>query len=531
VLLEQALAYEQDYDAIEVDEDDLFETPDQGVPRLFAALDDGATGRVPAAALQHALRRVGFGAEHSAALSRLHDELDVMRVLDAPQFARLIALQPVLRVAIENTNALPDWMPFAQHVKSEFESLCGETGGQLSRTSETYLRADPNKWALALCSTTGQQLLLGDYNERFCVDSCGKLVPYLIALELLGADEVHKYVGKEPNGRNFNDLALDKNNRPHSPVLNAGAMMIAALIKPDEPMAARFAYVRGVWERLVGGTAVGFDNEAYLARLDKGMRCWTLAYMMYDSNAFPPHVKRGTPLNETVELFFMLTSLTCTSQQLAIASATLANGGVNPLTCERVFAREHVQNCLSLMASCGLYDNSGEFFFNVGMPAKSGAAGGLLAVAPTTLGLCSWSPRIDAQGISVRGAKLMHLLAHKYNFHVYDILVRNKVDPTLHRGSLEDEHIADLMFSSARGDATSVLKVLSLGIDANVADYDGRRALHIAAAAGQLEVCKLLLANGASAQLPDRWGMTALQEAKQFPAVVELLQQHEAAPK
>jgi glutaminase len=176
--------------------------------------------------------------------------------------------------------------------------------------SETYLRADPNKWALALCSTTGQQLLLGDYNERFCVDSCGKLVPYLIALELLGAAEVHKYVGKEPNGRNFNDLALDKNNRPHSPVLNAGAMMVAALIKPDEPMAARFAYVRGVWERLVGGTAVGFDNEAYLARLDKGMRCWTLAYMMYDSNAFPPHVKRGTPLNETVELFFMLTSLT-----------------------------------------------------------------------------------------------------------------------------------------------------------------------------------------------------------------------------
>jgi glutaminase len=522
-LLEQVLEYAQEYDAIAVDEEALFETPDQSVPRLFAALDDGASGRVPATALQHALRRVGFGEEHSVALHRLHDELDAMRELDAVQFSRLIAAQPVVRVAIENTNALPDWQQFAQHVTAEFASLANETGGQLSRTSETYLRADPNKWALALCSTTGQQLLLGDYNERFCVDSCGKLVPYLIALELLGAAEVHKYVGKEPNGRNFNDLALDKNNRPHSPVLNAGAMMVAALIKPDEPMAARFAYVRGVWERLVGGTAVGFDNEAYLARLDKGMRCWTLAYMMFDSNAFPPHVKRGTPLNETVELFFMLTSLTCTAQQLAIASATLSNGGVNPLTGERVFERAHVQNCLSLMASCGLYDNSGEFFFNVGMPAKSGAAGGLMAVAPTTMGMCSWSPRIDAQGISVRGAKLMHLLTHKYNFHVYDILVRNKVDPTLHRGTLEDEHVADLMFSAARGDTTSVLRVLSLGISANAPDYDGRRALHIAAAEGQLEVCKLLQENGASADLPDRWGATALQEAKPFPAIVQLL--------
>jgi glutaminase len=175
------------------------------------------------------------------------------------------------------------------------------------------------------------------------------------------------------------------------------------------------------------------------------------------------------------------------------------------------------------MASCGLYDNSGEFFFNVGMPAKSGAAGGLLAVAPTTMGMCSWSPRIDAQGISVRGAKLMHLLTHKYNFHVYDILVRNKVDPTLHRGSLEDEHVADLMFSAARGDTTSVLKVLSLGIGANVPDYDGRRALHIAAAEGQLEVCRLLLENGAEVDVPDRWGTTALQEAAKFPAIVRLL--------
>lgn len=513
-LLEQSSAFQVLYlPPMPVSEDN--ELPHECLPRLFAAFDDNASGRINTQVLMRMLRHVGFAADHSKTARTLFAALEAVESIDEAAFSALASAHPLLKCALENTNALPNWPAFCDDVGKLFHSLAGCMEGKLSPTSDTYLRANPKRWGMALCSTTGQQLLLGDYDVPFCVDACGKIVMYLIALDLLGATPVHQYVGKEPNGRNFNDLALNKNTRPHNPVLNAGTMMIGTLIMPGSSMSERFAYVRSVWEKLVGGTPVGFDNETYLARLDKGMRCWTLAYMMADSSAFPAHVKHSSSaLTEIVEFFFMVTSLTASAQQLAIASATLANGGVNPITGVRVFKRLHVQNGLSIMGSCGLYDHSGEFIFNVGMPAKSGASGGLMAVDPQTMGICTWSPLIDEQGISIRGVKLMRLLSERYNFHVYDTLVRLKLDPTLHNFSSKDDHTADLLFAASKDDAISIIKVLSLGVDVNACDYDRRSALHVAAAEGHVRIMKLLLERGGSPTLRDRWGLSAIDEAK-----------------
>lgn len=109
---------------------------------------------------------------------------------------------------------------------------------------------------------------------------------------------------------------------------------------------------------------------------------------------------------------------------MSVVAATLANGGVNPMTGKRVFEQHHVRNCLSLMASCGMYDYSGEFAFTMGFPAKSGVGGGILIVIPGLMGICTFSPRLDGIGNSVRGVAVCHGLAQKFSFHNYDSLVR-----------------------------------------------------------------------------------------------------------
>ena len=120
--------------------------------------------------------------------------------------------------------------------------------------------------------------------------------------------------------------------------------------------------------------------------------------MMLDAGAFPDYIKNNNDLKDTLELYFMTCSLTITAQQMAVLGATLANGGVNPITKERVFSAANVRNCLSIMASCGLYDYSGEFAFKVGVPAKSGVAGGIVTMQPGVVGLCTWSPPLGKLG-------------------------------------------------------------------------------------------------------------------------------------
>jgi len=140
---------------------------------------------------------------------------------------------------------------------------------------------------------------------------------------------------------------------------------------------------------------------------------------MQEEGAFMP----GTDLTETLQLYFMMCSIEFSCSMLAVVAATLANGGVNPMTGKRVFEQHVVRNCLSLMASCGMYDYSGEFAFTMGFPAKSGVGGGILIVIPGIMGICTFSPRLDGIGNSVRGVAFCHALAQKYAFHNYDSLV------------------------------------------------------------------------------------------------------------
>ena len=193
-------------------------------------------------------------------------------------------------------------------------------------------------------------------------------------------------------------------------------------------------------------------------------------------------------------------------------AATLANGGINPITGEAVFDANTVRDCMSLMYSCGMYDYSGQFAFDVGFPAKSGVSGCVMAVVPGKFGICIWSPPLDALGNSVRGIELCRRLSCSGpgNYHMFRHIG--------HLGSdTENPDIAfALMMNDVKRGALTGLAGYLESVSVNQSDYDGRTALHIACSEGHTDVILYLLDRGAHAHVRDRWGHTALDDLTRF---------------
>lgn len=223
------------------------------------------------------------------------------------------------------------------------------------------------------------------------MQSCSKPITYCLALEEQGEEKLHKYVGTEPSGKTFNELTLNSHGLPHNPMINAGAIMCGALIRPGAAPSDRFDYVMSKWRDCAGNSKIGFDNAVYLSERQTADRNFALAYFMREKKSYPP----DTNLLDILEFYFQCCSIETTTKAMSIIAATLANGGQCPLTGVQVFRPDHVKNCLSLMSSCGMYDFSGEFAFRIGIPAKSGVSGAIMLVIPNLMGMAVWSPRLE----------------------------------------------------------------------------------------------------------------------------------------
>ncbi len=479
---------------------------------LFRALDEHGNGAVTTADIVTSLERAGIGSDDPrlAGLLEKLDQFEDRATIDEHDFDELRrAGGTLLERTVKDELAIPQFDGFAAHIRSIYEAVRGNDGGALADYIPQLAGVAPDQFGVALCTIDGQRLVLGDATVPFSFQSSCKPILYCAALEQFGAQRVHEHVGREPSGLSFNELTLNKAQRPHNPMINAGAIMCTSLIWPELAMAERFENLSRLIGALAGDRHPGFNNAIFHSERDTADRNFALAHYMREVGAFPEE----TDIFRTLDLYFAACSIEITARDMAAVAATFANGGVYPQTGERVFRDDTVKNCLSMMYSCGMYDYSGEFAFRVGLPAKSAVSGVIMAVIPNVMGIAVWSPRLDECGNSVRGVDFMQQLVEKFNFHNYESLVDSqKLDPRRRQASNSNATYGAIQAASC-GDVDELKRLVAHGHDLDRADYDGRTPLHLAAAEGQEEAVRYLLAQGVLLEPHDRWGNTPLDDA------------------
>eukprot|EP01094_Clydonella_sp_ATCC50884_P000196 TRINITY_DN1015_c0_g1_i2.p1 TRINITY_DN1015_c0_g1~~TRINITY_DN1015_c0_g1_i2.p1 ORF type:complete len:510 (-),score=183.10 TRINITY_DN1015_c0_g1_i2:187-1695(-) len=435
----------------------------------------------------------------------------------------------IVENALRGNLVIPKWDEFCKDMDELFEEVEKNTGGLPAQYIPQLARQDPNWFGVCVQTVDGQLYERGDVDMRFTVQSCSKPITYAVAETLYGIDHVKKHVGHEPSGEAFNAFVLDKNNLPHNPMINAGAMMAASLVRPELEPADRFDYIIGIWKRLAGGCHIGFDNATFLSEQRTADRNFALGYFMKNAGAFDTNVKTSADLQLNLDYYFSCCSILATCRNMASVAATLANGGVNPVTLDLIFSQETVRNTLSLMFSCGMYDYSGEFMYSIGIPAKSGVAGCVIGVVPNVMGVSVWSPPLDAQGNSVRGVDFFTRLTQRYSFHVFDPHQENPEKKWPVQSRSKAEHVANVsaMCAAAAGNDVGLLRRLYLaGVPVNIEDYDHRTPMHLAASEGKVEALEWLLSMDADHAVKDRRGNTPLDDARdaKHDAVVAILE-------
>lgn len=274
-------------------------------------------------------------------------------------------------------------------------------------------KADPDWFAISIVSVDGQVVEVGNYQQLFSIQSTSKPFMFGMALEDHGRDEVLKRVGVEPTGEAFNSIVLDeKSNRPFNPLVNSGAIATADMIDGQD-FPERVSRMLEMFGRYAGHP-VYVDNAVFLSERATGHRNRAMAHLMLNFGMIRDRV------DETLELYFQQCSILMNCHDLAVMGATLANGGVNPLTKQRALKSEYVKDLLSIMISCGMYDFAGEWAYRVGLPAKSGVSGGIVAVVPGKFGIGVYSPKLDSRGNSVRGVQVCRDLSEQFGLHAFE---------------------------------------------------------------------------------------------------------------
>lgn len=265
-----------------------------------------------------------------------------------------------------------------------------------------------NKQALGICvaDVSGNLFCEGDYKYPFTIQSISKVITLIIALQDCGAEEIFSKVGMEPTGDAFNSmmkLEIVRPSKPFNPMINAGAIAVTSMIKGDGE--ERFQRILDYFRKITGNSEMNINKDVYLSEKKTGDRNRAMAYFMRDVG-----VIRGD-VEESLDVYFRQCSLEVTCQDVAKIGLFLAGDGVIASTGERLADERFTKLAKTFMITCGMYNASGEFAINVGIPSKSGVGGGILSVVPGKMGIGVVGPSLDEKGNSIAGIKVLEDLS------------------------------------------------------------------------------------------------------------------------
>jgi len=284
--------------------------------------------------------------------------------------------------------------------------------GEVATYIPELAKANASHFGVAVAEVDGEVHEVGETSTEFTIQSISKAFLFGLAVETHGRDAVLKRIGVEPSGEAFNSLELRSSRKPFNPMINAGAITDTGMVtgkNAKEKMDKILALLSAA-----AGRELRVDEGVCRSEKDTGHRNRAIGYLLKNVDLIDGEVE------EVLDLYFQQCSVLVNARDLAVMGATLANLGTNPVTGKEVLSFDSVRDVLSVMFTCGMYDFAGEWAFRVGIPAKSGVAGGILAVINRQLGIGSYSPRLDSMGNSVRGIRFCTDLAEEMGLHVFN---------------------------------------------------------------------------------------------------------------
>ena len=290
---------------------------------------------------------------------------------------------------------------------AEFKS---DDSGAVADYIPELQRANPAHFGVGLVTIDGHVYEVGDSRVPFTIQSVSKAFVFALALEAVGEERVSAAIGVEPSGEAFNSIRLTNDNRPFNPMVNAGAIACSGLIHQAD---GAFAFER-IREKLslFAGRELGVDDAVHASEALTGNRNRAIAWLLRN------YLVVQDDVDAVLDTYFRQCAILVTARDLAVMAATLANRGINPVTGVTVITPQIVARTLSVMTSSGMYDYAGEWIYRVGIPAKSGVGGGIVAALPSQMGLGTFSPNLDSHGNSVRGLKVCEALSSRFDLHM-----------------------------------------------------------------------------------------------------------------
>ena len=332
----------------------------------------------------------------------------------APLTVAIILLASFLSAYAQQTSPVsPRRAQVEAVVKEAYEKFKSDTSGKNADYIPYLAQVDSKMFGIAVVTTDNQALSMGEINYKFSIQSISKVYTLALAMNELGPERVFERIGSEPTGRAFNSpiAVVDMPTHTGNPLVNAGAIATTSLIS-GKTADEKWNKILDFYSR-AAGDKLSLIDEVYKseAATNAGNKALSMLLAKYDRIYSDPF--------ESVDVYTKQCSVGVNVVELARMGATLANNGVNPATGEQVIKPENVPYILSVMMMAGLYDGSGGWAWKVGLPAKSGVGGGIVAIAPGKGAIAVFSPRLDEAGNSVKAQRVIEYVANKLDFNLF----------------------------------------------------------------------------------------------------------------